>query len=176
MQKTTLASGFRFFFKGLKSSKDEIWVSIQLIAILTFFFSIILYVAEHIAQPEVYANFWDSLLWSFTSYLEDPPEHVLVHNPISMVGKIAWAFISILKIALFAVPAGLVASGFSDAVAKEEEEKKLYDASVAIRKTFNRMLQSTSSYKFVPRYRSLSYLQVKTGLNINDIVDAVNYS
>ena len=176
MQKTTLASGFRFFFKGLKNSKDEIWVSIQLIVILTIFFSVILYVAEHIAQPDVYANFWESLLWSFTSYLEDPPEHVLVHNPISMVGKIAWAFISILKIALFAVPAGLVASGFSDAVAKEEEEKKLYDASVAIRKTFNRMLQSTSSYKFVPRYRSLSYLQVKTGLNVNDIVDAVNYS
>ena len=176
MQKTTLTSGFRFFFKGLNSSKDEIWVSIQLIVILTIFFSVILYVAEHVAQPDVYANFWESLLWSFTSYLEDPPEHVLVHNPISMVGKIAWAFISILKIALFAVPAGLVASGFSDAVAKEEEEKKLYDASVAIRKTFNRMLQSTSSYKFVPRYRSLSYLQVKTGLNVNDIVDAVNYS
>ena len=176
MQKATISSGFRFFFKGLKNSKDEIWVSIQLIVILTIFFSVILYVAEHMAQPDVYANFWESLLWSFTSYLEDPPEHVLVHNPISMVGKVAWAFISILKIALFAVPAGLVASGFSDAVAKEEEEKKLYDASVAIRKTFNRMLQSTSSYKFVPRYRSLSYLQVKTGLNVNDIVDAVNYS
>ena len=185
MQKATISSGFRFFFKGLNSSKDEIWVSIQLIVILTIFFSVILYVAEHIAQPDVYANFWESLLWSFTSYLEDPPEHVLVHNPISMVGKIAWAFISMLKIALFAVPAGLVASGFSDAVAKEEEEKKLYDASAAIRKTFNRMIQSEScymkdgnkaSYKFVPRYRSLSYLQVKTGLNVNDIVDAVNYS
>jgi hypothetical protein len=69
MQKTTLTSGFRFFFKGLKNSKDEIWVSIQLIVILTIFFSVILYVAEHIAQPDVYANFWDSLLWSFTSYL-----------------------------------------------------------------------------------------------------------
>ena len=180
-----MLSGFRFFFKGLKNSKEEILVSILLLLILTFFLSIILYCVESAAQPEVYNNFWRNLVWSFCAYLDEHPDHFVLHDPITVVGKIMWAIISILKIALFAVPTGLVASGFSDAVAKEEEENKLYKSSTAIRKTFNRMMQSeacymkdgsNASYKFVPRYRSLSYLQVKTGLNVNDIVDAVQYT
>ena len=176
MKKAILTGGFSFFFKGLKNSKDKILVSILLIVILTFFLSCILYWVENTAQPEVYNDFWDCLIWSFTTYLENPPNHIVVHDPISVIGKITWAFICLLKIALFAVPTGLVASGFSEAVEKQEKENKLKKESALIRKTFNRMLQSTSSYKFVPRYRSLNYLQVKTGLNINDIVDAVNYS
>ena len=52
-----MLSGFRFFFKGLKNSKEEILVSILLLLILTFFLSIILYCVESAAQPEVYNNF-----------------------------------------------------------------------------------------------------------------------
>ena len=88
MQKTTLTSGFRFFYKGLNSSKDEIWVSIQLIVILTLILSVILYTVEHIAQPEVYNNFWESLVWSFCAYLDEHPDHFVLHDPFTAVGKI----------------------------------------------------------------------------------------
>ena len=102
MKKAILTGGFSFFFKGLKNSKDKILVSILLIVILTFFLSCILYWVENTAQPEVYNNFWRNLVWSFCAYLDEHPDHFVLHDPITVVGKIMWAIISILKIALFA--------------------------------------------------------------------------
>lgn len=182
------SSGFRFFFKGLNEIKEELCISVILVSCLTFCSSSLLYYVESKAQPDLYTNFWECLRWSFTTFLDDPLEHIEVHDPITAIGKIMWACIGLLKIAILAVPAGLVASGFSEAAAKDRDEHKHQKNGDIIRKTFNREMQSASNYyqedsekkrkmyKYVPRYRTLNSLQVKTGLNANDIVDAVNYT
>lgn len=48
------------------------WVSLQVLVVVTIILSIILFAVEHIAQPGVYSNVLDSCLWAFMSYIGDP--------------------------------------------------------------------------------------------------------
>ena len=116
--------GFRFFWKGLKAAGRDIWVSFEVLFALTLVLSTILYFVEHAAQPQVYTNWWDAFVWSFMGYLGNPGKFA-PGDPITFAGRILWIAIAILKIMIFAVPAGLVASGFSKAMAKEKRDQEL---------------------------------------------------
>ena len=102
MKQRKIHNGFKFFIKGLKECKTQVLISLQVIIVLTWVISTVLYFVEHFAQPEVYSNYWYNLLWSFVTFLDNPPEHVIVHDPITGLGKVLWATICLLKIALFA--------------------------------------------------------------------------
>lgn len=116
--------GFRFFWKGLKAAGRDIWVSFEVLFALTLVLSTILYFVEHAAQPQVYTNWWDAFVWSFMGYLGNPGKFA-PGDPVTFTGRILWIAIAILKIMIFAVPAGLVASGFSKAMAKEKRDQEL---------------------------------------------------
>ncbi len=184
--------GFSLFFKALNNTKHEMWISLQVLVVVTVFLSVLLYTVEHMVQPETYHNFWDSVLWSFMQYIGDPGNFA-DYQPVTFVGRIIAAIIGIIGIAIFAVPAGLIGSGFMDAIAEDRKETELNEASEVLHKQFRRIEQTSSyferekinkkgektklkyTYKFVPRYRSMNYLQVKTGMNVNDIIDTVRY-
>ena len=116
--------GFVFFWKGLKAAKKEMWVSIQVLLVLTFVLSLLLYPIEHNAQPEVYHDWWDGLVWGFMSYLGNPGKFS-PGEPITLLGRYIAVIISIVKILIFAVPAGLVANGFRNAMENDKREKEL---------------------------------------------------
>ena len=175
---------FRLFFKAIANTKHEMWVSLQVLVVITIILSIILFAVEHIAQPDVYSNVWDSCLWAFMTYIGDPG-HFAEFAPITIIGRIIAVLIGIIGIAIFAVPAGLIGSGFMDAIAEDRKEQRLNEASVTLHKRFRRSGQSNSwyrddkgmkqTYKCVARKWSLAGLQVRTGMNESDILDTVNY-
>jgi len=186
MKKRTYSlKSFSLFYRAMANTKHEMWISVQVLVIITVILSIILYIVEHIAQPEVYSSIWDSALWAFMSYIGDPG-HFADYSPVTFVGRIIAMLIGIIGIAIFAVPAGIIGSGFIDAIAEDKKEKQLNEASVVLHKRFRRISQSKSwfydekkskiTYKFVPRYRSLAHIQVKTGMTVDEIIAAVNYS
>ena len=175
--------GFRFFFKGLKLCKHEIWVSLQVLIVLTLLFSALLYMVEHLAQPDVYTNFWDNLLWSFLTFLDNVPESVIIHNPITAVGKVLWAVISLLKIALFAVPTGLIANGFSEAMEQDKHQEELHKFRTRLQKSFSPILaRRVNDYRrekglegkfyMAPLCEPIAELQVKYHLDTKDILEA----
>ena len=135
-------------------------------------------------QPDVYKNFWDSVLWSFMQYIGDPGNFA-DYKPITFIGRIVAAIIGIIGIAIFAVPAGLIGSGFMDAISEDNKEKQLNQASIILHKRFRRSGQNNSwyknedglkrNYKFVPRYKAMALLQVKTGLTLDELIATVNY-
>lgn len=175
---------FSLFFKAILNTKHEMWVSLQVLIIITIILSVILFIVEHMVQPNVYTNLWDSCLWAFMSYIGDPG-HFAEFTPITTTGRIIAVLIGIIGIAIFAVPAGLIGSGFMDAIAEDRKEQKLELASVTLHKRFRRIGQANSwflneeglkrLYKFVPRKLSLAYLQVKTGMTTDEIIATVNY-
>ena len=183
MSKVRIKS-FSLFFKAMENTKHEMWVSVQLLVIITIVLSIILYLVEHIAQPEVYHSWWDSVLWSFMQYIGDPGNFA-DYKPITFVGRIIAAIIGIIGIAIFAVPAGLIGSGFMDAVAEERKVREMEEASVVLHKRFRRTAQSNSwylneeglkrSYKFVDRYQSMVFLQIKTGMSTERLMETIHY-
>lgn len=111
--------GFRYFWKGLVAAKREMWVSLQVLIATTLVLAGLLYWVEHPAQPNNYRNLWDSILWAMMSYLDNPGKFAPA-DPITFVGRILWIVTSMLKIAIFAIPAGLVAKGFQEAYVKEK--------------------------------------------------------
>jgi voltage-gated potassium channel len=172
--------GLDLFVKAYRITRREIWVSVYLLAIVTFIFATLLYLAEHSVSADY--SFCDALVWTFVKYVEDPAD--IASAPVTLVGKIIGTLVGVLGIAIFAVPAGLIGSGLMDAMANGRREETTEKNSVLLHKRFRRIAQSASwfinskgikvTYKFVPRFRSLAQIQVKTGMADNEVIDAVN--
>ena len=178
------------FGQAFKNAKNDFWVSIQVLLVATFVLALIFYFVEHTAQPEEYKSPWDAFVWAITRYIGDPG-HFAGDGPVTLVGRYVDTLIGILKILIFAVPAGLVANGFRKAM--DDEKRRLYmeDIRLRIKKAFGRThhknledyldskpefseLKSSKSFHwFAPQKVSIARLQVR-GLKLSDIIDAVN--
>ena len=100
------------------------WLSLQLLFCITAILSLLLFYFEHEAQPEVFEHFWQALLWTFTRYL-DNIDGIVEMAPVTTEGKVIAILLSIVAIAIVAIPAGLIGSGFMDAIAEDKREKEI---------------------------------------------------
>lgn len=130
---------------------------------------------EHNAQPEVFRNYWDALLWSFMGYIEGPGESA-TYTPITFWGRVLKILCALVNIAIFAVPAGLAAGGFSDAIADDKRERELEEMRSRLAKSFRRKQDNQTKLRTVPRYVSLADIQVSQQIDTKDIIDAVRSS
>jgi voltage-gated potassium channel len=71
----------------------------------------IIYQFEHTAQPENFPDIPSSIWWSIVTLTTVGYGDVV---PITVGGKIFGSIISLLGVAFFALPAGILASGFSE--------------------------------------------------------------
>ena len=175
-----LPNGFKLFKSAYNATKHQIWVSVFLLVIVTVIFAILMCLGEKTANSDY--SFWDALVWTFVQYVDDPAD-IATSAPITLFGKIVGTLVGVLGIAIFAVPAGLIGSGLLDAMDEEKKEESVKKNSVSLHKRFRRIAQSASwfynekglkvTYKFVPRYRSLAQIQVKTGFTEAEIFEAV---
>ena len=122
---------FSILSKAVSSKSRELLVSLQFLAIVTIILSFILFFVEHQAQPEVYDNGWRSVVWAFAQYIQDPGGFADM-PPITLAGQIISVLVGILGIAIFAVPAGLIGSGFTDVMEEERKKQELKDNAAAI--------------------------------------------
>lgn len=104
-------NSFILFGRAFKNARKDFWVSIQVLFWITIVLAIVFYFVEHMAQPEEYKNPWDAFVWAITRYIGDPG-HFAGKGPITLTGRYIDTIIGILKILIFAVPAGLVSNGF----------------------------------------------------------------
>lgn len=148
------------------------WVSVQVLVAATLVLSLLLFLVEHSAQPEVFHNYWDALLWSFMGYIDDPGEFT-PYTPITFWGRVLKIACALVNIAIFAVPAGLVAGGFSDAIAEDKRNHELEEMKSRLAKSFRRTQDKQTKLRTVPRYKSLVDIQVMQQIDTKDIIDAV---
>ncbi len=163
---------FRLFWRAVKSTRHEMWVSLQVLVATTVVLSLLLYLVEHKAQPEVFHSYWDALLWSFMGYIGDPGEFA-TYAPVTFWGRVLKIACAIVNIAIFAVPAGLVAGGFSDAIAEDKRERELEENKARLMKAFRRRQDRYTKYRVVPRYVSPVDVQALQEIDTKDIIDTV---
>lgn len=167
---------FNILSRAISSKKDEMWVSVQFLAIITLILSFILFFVEHEVQPDVYNNGWKSVVWAFAQYIGDPGNFANT-PPVTLVGRLIACVIGILGIAIFAVPAGLIGSGFSDIMAKDAEAAKLKNDIERIIHSFKFEKDQHFTQLFaVPRYKDLNTIVTRQFLTTEDIIKAVEAS
>ena len=125
---------FRFFKLGrylnaskvignvFKAKREELVLSFIITLFLIVIASSVMYYAEHDAQPDKFSSIPETMWWSVATlttvgYGDE--------YPITGLGKLLTACISILGIGMFALPAGILASGFSDEFKKMKQDKCL---------------------------------------------------
>lgn len=168
-----IPKAFVFFGRAFKNAKKDFWISIQVLFWVSLVLSIIFYFVEHAAQPNEYTNWWQAFVWTVTRYIGDPG-HFSGNGPVTLTGRHIDSIIGILKILIFAVPAGLVANGFREAMEEDRKEKHLQECREKIQKSFRRLQNKETLYRVAPRRVSLVTLQAKKGMTENDVIDTVS--
>lgn len=93
------------------NKKEELILSLGITLVLIIIASSTMYFTEHDAQPDKFSSIPETMWWSVATLTTVGYGDVY---PITVLGKTLTAVISILGIGLFALPAGILASGFSD--------------------------------------------------------------
>lgn len=166
---------FRLLREAISSKSKEMFISLQFLVIVTLMLSFVLFFYEHTAQPEVYNNGMRSVVWAFAQYIGDPGGFADT-PPITLIGRLIACIIGILGIALFAVPAGLIGAGFSEAMDKELH-KEITDKNIEkLKRAFERKLDRPTGFQVVPQHLSICDIQARMGMKTDDIFDAVENS
>ena len=166
---------FRLLSKAISSKKRELWVSLQFLGIVTLILSFILFFVEHEAQPEVYNNGWTSVVWAFAQYIGDPGGFA-DQPPITLAGQIIACIVGLLGIAIFAVPAGLVGSAFSDVMDEKRHEESAAEWAEELHNAFESKLDRPTGIQVVPPYITIPEAQARIWHKEDEILDAVNVS
>jgi len=114
------SESLRIFSAVFKAKKGELFVCLFITIILLILTSSFMYFIEHDAQPEVFSSIPETMWWGVATLTTVGYGDIY---PITPLGKIIGSIISILGIGLFALPTGILASGF----AEEMRKKKLIE-------------------------------------------------
>ena len=166
---------FSILSRAIKAKREEMVVSLQFLAIVTLILSFILFFVEHNAQPEVYDNGWKSVVWSFAQYIGDPGAFADT-PPITLIGRLIACVIGILGIAIFAVPAGLIGSAFTEVM----DEDSITEEQIMNSHRINEFMLVKSIKRagvfFPAKNMSIGDLQLELGLTDAEIIKAVSNS
>lgn len=94
-----------------RQRKEQLFVSIAFILFMLIISSCLMYFAEHNAQPDVFASIPETMWWGVCTLTTVGYGDLY---PITPLGKFLGGMITILGVGLFALPTGILASGFSD--------------------------------------------------------------
>ena len=103
---------FHIIINTLEKKKSELLSSLVLMMGLLLICTTGVYYVENEAQPEKFSSILASMWWAVATLTTVGYGDIY---PITFLGKILGAISAIFGIGLFALPAGLLASGFSDA-------------------------------------------------------------
>ncbi len=113
-------SALRMFGKVARRKREEITVSLALLGMLTVITSSLMYYAERTAQPEVFSSIPDAIWWSVVTVTTVGYGNA---TPITVPGQVLGGLVAVLGTGMGALPAGFLASGFSDALENDSEEE-----------------------------------------------------
>jgi len=108
--------------KVFKSKKEEFVISLVIVFILLITASSFMYIVEHKAQPEIFSSIPASMWWGMITLTTVGYGDVI---PATGIGRFLGMIIALLGIGVVALPTGILASGFADAMRNEKSEQKI---------------------------------------------------
>jgi len=106
----------------IKEKKEELSITLFSGFIILLISSILMYFVEHQAQPDQFSSILDGMWWGAITLTTVGYGDIY---PITFLGKILGVIIAILGIGLFAMPAGIIASGFVTELQKRKTKKRI---------------------------------------------------
>lgn len=95
----------------VRRKRSDLTVTALLLFVMLVIAASLMYYAEHDAQPEAFGSIPAAMWWGVATFTTVGYGDVY---PITPLGRILGSFIAILGIGIFALPAGILASGFSE--------------------------------------------------------------
>ncbi len=108
---------------AFKNKSLEMKISLELFSFLVIVISVVFFFIEHSAQPENFTSILSAFSWSLSKLIRGIGGYA-DFSPITIPGKILATLLGILLIGLFAIPAGVLASGFVDEISKQKKRAK----------------------------------------------------
>ncbi len=97
------------FGRVLKSKKEDLVVTLAIMVLLLVVSSCLIYYAEQDAQPDRFSSIPASMWWAISTLTTVGYGDVY---PITGLGRLCASVIAVLGIAMFALPAGILGSGY----------------------------------------------------------------
>lgn len=101
----------------LAAKKRELLGSLFFVAILMLISSLLMYSAEHDAQPEVFRNAFSGLWWAVATLTTIGYGDIY---PVTILGRLIGTFIAFSGLAAVAIPTGIITSGLSERITKKD--------------------------------------------------------
>lgn len=120
---------FRFsrYFKALRviqavieEKKEELILSFSFILFLLLITSSLVFYVENPVQPDAFTSIPDALWWGVNAMTTVGYGDIY---PITPVGKLLGGFLAVAGVAFFALPTGILASGFAEQIRSEKDGK-----------------------------------------------------
>ena len=115
------SQSLRMLANVARSRRHELGVTVFLGAILLVCASSAIYFVEHEAQPDEFSSIPASMWWAVTTLTTVGYGDVY---PKTTFGRLLGGFIALLGVGLFALPTGILASGFSDELSRRRQRRK----------------------------------------------------
>ncbi|QUA54658.1 ion transporter [Aristaeella lactis] len=106
--------------KVIKTSGPQLIMSVVICFFVMLFSAIIMYTVENPVQPEQFPNVISSLWWAICTLTTVGYGDVY---PITHVGRLFASLISLVGIGIIAIPTGIIAAGFNQAITRDKEEE-----------------------------------------------------
>ena len=107
------------FFRVFKAKQEEIFIAFFVMLLLLVIGSTLIFFAEHDAQPTKFTSVLASMWWGIETMATIGYGDMV---PVTPLGKVIASFVALIGIGLFALPAGILASGFIDEYSKNRKE------------------------------------------------------
>jgi voltage-gated potassium channel len=104
-----------------KSKAGDLGVAFFVLFIVWIFASTLMYHAEHEAQPDSFGSIPLSMWWGIITLTTIGYGDVY---PITVLGKIIGTGVAVLGIAVYAIPAGIMASAFTEELRKKRQKSR----------------------------------------------------
>lgn len=114
---TRYSTAIHTLWAALMSQRRALGAALVIIFILLVFSSSIIFLMEKEAQPEAFSSIPAAMWWGLATLTTVGYGDI---TPVTAVGKVFGAFIMVLGVGMFALPAGILATGFSNEIRKRE--------------------------------------------------------
>ncbi|OIN56992.1 ion transporter [Arsenicibacter rosenii] len=104
---------FRMIQHAVADRKEELVLSVVLIVFMLIIVSSLMYYVEHNVQPKLFSSIPATMWWGVTAMTTVGYGDIY---PITPLGKLLGGLVAIMGVGLFALPTGILVSGFLDHV------------------------------------------------------------
>ena len=119
---TRYSMAFDLLADVLRDESESLLVSIMLMFIILIFASVGIYIFEHEVQPEAFGSIPEAMWWAIVTLTTVGYGDV---TPVTVQGKVFATFITIAGVGLVSLPAGIIASGFTEQLRLRRERFQL---------------------------------------------------